>query len=111
MPSRSCAWPSRPAGGGAHESVDYFVLSLREHDSKWVRAGLLLLAGEDYAAYRDFVEANLDHAEPLVRETALEVFLSNESGREAEEQCRRSIADSCAAVVRLAKRRLSLIKV
>ena len=103
---------AKPAGGGgAHESVDYFVLSLREHDSKWVRAGLLLLAGEDYAAYRDFVEANLDHAEPLVRETALEVFLSNESGREAEEQCRRSIADSCAAVVRLAKRRLSLIKV
>ena len=98
-------------GGGAHESVDYFVLSLREHDSKWVRAGLLLLAGEDYAAYRDFVEANLDHAEPLVRETALEVFLSNESGREAEEQCRRSIADSCAAIVRLAKRRLSLLKV
>jgi len=47
----------------------------------------------------------------LVRETALEVFLSNETGREAEEQCRRFVADSCAAVVRLAKRKLSLMKV
>ena len=94
-----------------HESVDFFVRSLREHDSKWVRAGLLLLAGEDYTAHRGFVEANLNHVEPLVRETALEVFLSNETGREAEEQCRRSIADSCAAVVCLAKRRLGMMKV
>ena len=99
------------SGGEVSESIGSTLEALSGHDSKWIRAGLLLLAARDYAPHREFVRANLKHTESLVRETALEVFLSNETGREAEEQCRRFVADSCAAVVRLAKRKLSLMKV
>ena len=104
---------AKPAADeGEFESVNFFVQSFRDHDSKWIRAGLLLLAGGEYDDHREWVGEHLRHTEPLVRETALDVFLSNESSREeVVEQCNRSIADSCAAVVRLAKRRLSLIKV
>ena len=103
---------AKPASGeGAHESVDFFVRSLREHDSKGVRAGLLLLAGGEYDDQREWVGEHLRHPEPLVRETALDVFLSNESSREAVVvECNRSIADSCAAVVRLARRKLKTLE-
>ena len=73
--------------------------------------GLLLLAGGEYDDHREWVGEHLGHADPLVRETALDVFLSNESSRKAlVEQCNRSIADSCAAVVRLARRKLSTLE-
>tara|TARA_B100000614_G_scaffold60864_1_gene53880 strand:- start:383 stop:3154 length:2772 start_codon:yes stop_codon:yes gene_type:complete len=99
------------ADEGEFEGVNFFVQSFRDHDSKWIRAGLLLLAGGEYDDHREWVGEHLRHAEPLVRETALDVFLSNESSREAVmEQCNRSIADSCAAVVRLARRKLSTLE-
>ena len=98
--------------GGVAESIDFFVQSFREHNSKWIRVGLLLLAGEEYDAHRDLIGDHLKHPEPVVRETALDVFLSNETGCETVvAQCNQSISDSCAAVVRLAKRKLNTLGV
>ena len=96
------------------ESANFqLILVMKKKGFRWHPVtGLLLLAGGEYDDHREWVGEHLRHTEPLVRETALDVFLSNESSREeVVEQCNRSIADSCAAVVRLAKRKLRTLEV
>jgi hypothetical protein len=89
----------------------HFVETFRGHDSRWVVAGLLWMVGADgYAGHGDFVRDSLRHDEAVVRETALEIFLANEPGGEAvAKQCELSVMDTCEAVVRLAKRKLSTL--
>jgi len=87
------------------------VETFRGHDSRWIVSGLLLLVDADgYAAHGDLVRENLRHADAVVRETALKVFLAHEPGQEAvSAQCELSARDACEAVVRLAKRKLSTL--
>jgi len=87
------------------------VETFRGHDSRWIVSGLLLMVDADgYAAHGDFVRESLRHADAVVRETALEVFLAHEPGREAvAAQCELSAKDACEAIVRLAKRKLSTL--
>lgn len=101
---------AKPPAGGSEENVAEMIEALGSHDSRWVRAGLLLFAGSEYADNRNFVEANLRHDESVVRETALQVFLTNETKREVvKQQCQQSVKDTCEAVARLAKRQLSTL--
>jgi hypothetical protein len=104
---------AKPAGEPDSDAagLEYFVETFRGHDSRWVVSGLLLMVGADgYAGHGDFVRDSLRHDEAVVRETALEVFLASEPGREAvAAQCELSARDACEAVVRLAKRKLSTL--
>ena len=102
---------AKPESAGESAGLAYFVETFRGHDSRWVVAGLLWMVGADgYAAHGDFVRDSLRHDEAVVRETALEIFLVNESGEEAvAKQCELSARDACEAVVRLAKRKLSTL--
>jgi len=87
------------------------IETFRGHDSRWIVSGLILMVDADsYAAHGDFVRESLRHADEVVRETALEVFLAHESGRDAvAAQCELSARDACEAVVRLAKSKLSTL--
>ena len=60
------------------------IETLRGPDSRWIVSGLLLMVDADsYATHGDFVRESLRHTDEVVRETALEVFLAHESGRDA----------------------------
>ena len=87
------------------------IETFRGHDSRWIVSGLLLMVDADsYATHGDFVRESLRHTDEVVRETALEVFLAHESGRDAvAAQCELSAKDACEAVVHLAKNKLSTL--
>jgi hypothetical protein len=102
---------AKPMPTGEPAGLGHFVETFRGSDSRWVLAGLLWIVGADgYAGHGDFVRDSLRHDEAVVRETALEIFLANEPGGEAvAKQCELSVMDTCEAVVRLAKRKLSTL--
>ena len=89
----------------------FLIETFHGHDSRWIVSGLLMMIDADgYAVHNDFVRDSLRHADVVVRETALEVFLAYEPIREAViTQCELSMKDACEAIVHLAKRKLSTL--
>ncbi len=89
----------------------FLIETFHGHDSRWIVSGLLMMIDADgYAVHSGFVRDSLQHADVVVRETALEVFLAYEPVREAViTQCELSMKDACEAIVHLAKRKLSTL--
>jgi hypothetical protein len=88
--------------------VDYFFETFGETDSRWILTGLLLiLTKEDYQSHRAFVQTCLKSQDPVVKETALEVFIAYENQRGAvKEECTALVNDSCQGIALMAKQAL-----
>ena len=95
---------------GEPDELSDLIRSQEGHDCRWILSGLLLAFNfDDYPENEDFVHKCLSHADELVRETALQVYLRFE--REVgivEETCRRFSEDSSSRISQLARKGLAL---
>jgi hypothetical protein len=88
--------------------VDYFLQTFTETHSRWILSGLLLiLTKDDYQLHRAFVQTCLKNQDPVVKETALEVFIAYENQRgTVKEECTALVNDSCQGIALMAKKAL-----
>ncbi len=92
------------------DELSDLIRSQQGHDCRWILSGLLLAFNlDDYPENEDFVRKCLSHADELVRETALQVYLRFERDVGAvEETCRRFSEDSSSRISQLAQKGLAL---
>jgi ATP/ADP translocase len=102
----------QPCQSDKKETVVFkdLIRSIGEYDCRWILSGLLLIFSlDEYHENEDFVSKCLRHADDLVRETALQVYLRHEAdAKGVDETCLKFSEDTSPRISQLAQDKLAL---